>query len=351
MKRILFSILLLMQLGTSNAQDALFSQYNYLPTYLNPALTGCGKANMRFSALYKTQWFNLYQPFRYMAASMEYAVFDDVQRNVVNFGLQANRTSKGYLNNTNISAIVGRSFGTRSTDCGDWFLSLALQAGVGFSNVNPDKFVFIDQLNQNGITGAPSQVDLFNTFNNKSYFDFAFGGVFTKGDMMIGANVQHLNQPNMSFVGKPEDGKLYRKYTGHLSYRKEVGECVIRPTLIAQVQGKSNYFMVGTLIDYSNFPIEFGTWYRNATGLNNNSAFCISVGIKWGELQNPGGERREYTSRAGLASDIDLYRPGLVTTYTSMEAAYQTEFNTNNDIVCPTALSGQCDYRFPWEFF
>ena len=167
-KKLCCIVVILFTTNQMQAQDALFSQFHYTPTYFNPALTGCGKNNLRLSAVSKIQWFNLYKPYRYFSGGLDYAMYDMNQRNILNMGLNVNSSSKGYLGHTNISGIVGRSFGTNTEDCSDWFLSIALQAGVSFIKVNPDQFVFADQLNQTGITGDPSQVDLFKTFNNKN---------------------------------------------------------------------------------------------------------------------------------------------------------------------------------------
>lgn len=333
------------------AQDPLFTQFQYAPTYMNPGLIGGGKNNLRLSALSKVQWFNLYKPFKYFNGGADLAMYDANQRNILNIGMNVNHSSKGYLSHTNISGLVGRSFGTNTSDCSDWYLSLALQAGVNFSRVNPNQFVFIDQLDQTGIIGAPSQVDLFQTFNSKTYFDFSSGFVFSFRDFMLGGAVHHMNEPNISFSGKPEDGKLLRKVTGHLSYRYENDLITLKPTLISQFQGKSAYVCVGTLIDYYELPIELGLWYRNANGMGNNSAFCVGFSWKWGEATAVTSRKKEYSGRMGVSYDADVNRPGFNTTHGSMEFGIQKEFITNDNRICPTSQSGICNYRFPWEFF
>lgn len=336
---------------TLMAQDPLFTQFQYTPTYLNPSLAGTGKNNLRLSAVSKMQWFNLYKPYKYFSGGADLSIYDDFQRNILNLGLNVNHSSKGYLSNTGINGIVGRSFGTKNSDCSNWFLSLALQAGINFSRVNPDQFLFIDQLNQTGITGNASQVDLFKTFNSKNYFDFASGFVFAYGDFMLGGAVHHLNEPNASFNGKPEDGKLPKKITGHLSYRLETDAITLKPTVISQFQGNTSVFTMGALIDYYEFPIEFGVWYRNAVGLANNSAFCVGISWKWREASTVTSKTKEYSNKLGLSYDGDIIRPGINTTHGSMEFGIQKDVIINNNNYCPTSTSGICNYRFPWEFF
>lgn len=334
-----------------SAQDAFFTQVNYSPLYLNPGFVGCGKNNLRLSGLTKMQWFNLYKPFKYITGAVDMSIYDDNLRNIVNLGLFANHSSKGYLRNTNISGILGRSFGTKNQDCSTWFLSLALQAGYTLGSVNTSEFVFIDQLDQNGITGDPSQVDLFGNLTNKNYFEMSAGFVFTQGNFMIGGAAHHLNEPNVSFNGKPENGRLPRKYTGHVSYIHDNGTIKLKPTVILQAQGQSKAFMVGALMDFNEFPIELSCWYRNNFSLSNNNAFGIGFTFKWGQSKTVSTNSNEYESKAGLSYDAEIVKPGLNTTHGSLELGLQRDIILNNNLKCPTATSGICNYRFPWEFF
>jgi len=352
MKKITLTIFVLLTVHFGFTQDALFSQFNYTPISFNPGLTGTGKDYLRLSAATKLQWFNLYKPFKYFSGGMDYAIYDDNGRNILNLGFNVNHQSKGYITNTNISGIVGRSFGT-NLSCKEWFFNIAIQAGYNFARVNPTQFVFIDQLNQNGITGLPSEVELFKTINSKNYFDFSSGFVFTYKKFMLGTAVHHMNEPATSFVGTPDDSKLPKKVTSHLSYCYESESSIIgfKPTIITQFQGKSSIVSAGGIIDYADFPIEFGLWYRNAIGLSNNSSFCLGVTWKMGkktERLNKGA----YTSKMGLNYDVDMYRPGIKTTFGSMEFGVQKDFNVSGSgIPCATSNSGDCDVRFPWQFF
>lgn len=350
-RQLLLSLVFATIFTESDAQDALFTQFYYAPVYLNPGLTGCGKNNLRLSAITKMQWFNLYKPYKYIAAAADYSLYDDYQRNIVNTALLINHSGKGYLNNTNISGILGRSFGTNNGDCSNWFFSAAIQAGVNLANVNTKEFIFIDQLDQNGITSDPTQVDLFKTFTNKNYFDMSSGFVFTWNDFMIGGAAHHLNEPNISFNGKPEDGKLPRKYTGHLSWMYDNGTVKFKPTLIAQFQGPSSALIAGALIDFNEFPIEFGCWYRNNASLSNNNAFSIGFSWKWGEAKTVTSMNKEYSNKLGLSYDGEIVKPGLTTTHGSLEFGIQRDIIVNDNSQCPTASSGICNYRFPWEFF
>lgn len=351
MYRNLFIILFLFSGFISRAQDVFYTQFHYAPLYLNPAFAGCGKNNLRLSAVSKYQWFNLYKPFKHVSAAVDYSVYDDFLKNIVNLGLTVDHSSKGYLNNTNVSGILGRSFGTSNNGCSNWYLSAALKAGFNFGRVNPDEFLFIDQLDQTGITGNPSQIDLFNTNNSKAFFDMSSGALMTWNDFMFGFSVHHLNEPYTSFTGKPEDSRLLRRYTGHISWMLDMADIIVKPTAIAQFQGKSSLFTAGTMIDFVEFPIAFNVWYRNNTSFSNNNAFCVGFTWKWGVSNTVTSMRKEFGSKMGISYDGELTKPGIRTTHGSLELGFQRDIIVGDNSKCPTASSGICSYRFPWEFF
>jgi len=344
---ILFSLLSILAKG----QDVFYTQFHYAPLYLNPAFAGCGKNNLRLSAVSKYQWFNLYKPFKHISAAADLSIYDDFLRNIANVALTVDHSSKGYLNNTNISGIVGRSFGTSNLGCSNWYLSAAIKAGFNFGRVNPDEFLFIDQLDQTGITGNPSQIDLFTANNSKAFFDMSAGALMTWEKFMFGLSVHHLNEPNTSFVGKPEDGRLARRYTGHVSWLLDMSDIIVKPTAIAQFQGKSSLFTAGAMIDFVQFPIAFNVWYRNNTSLSNTNAFCVGFTWKWGNGNTVTSMRKEYSSKMGISYDGELVKPGIRTTHGSLELGVQRDIIIGDNSKCPSASSGECSYHFPWEFF
>ncbi len=352
MKKIIFLFLFVISCCCKlTAQDALFTQFHYAPVYLNPALTGTGKNNLRLSAVTKMQWFNLYKPFKYIAGAVDYSVYDDYLRNVVNLAFAVNHSSKGYLSNTNLSGVVGRSFGTNNGNCANWFLSLALQAGYTFSSVNTKDFVFIDQIDQGGITGDVSAIDLFSNATTRNYFDMSAGVVFSWNDLMLGAAVHHLNEPNTSFNGKPGDDRLPKKITGHIGYVYDNGNIRLKPTVMFQLQGQSKALVMGTLFDFNEFPLQLGCWYRDNIGFNYNNAFSVGFTWKWGQGKVVSNNANDFANRLGISYDAEFNKPGIGTTHGSMELGLQRDIIVNDNMKCPTASSGICNYRFPWEFF
>ncbi|MEI9933741.1 MAG: PorP/SprF family type IX secretion system membrane protein [Ferruginibacter sp.] len=350
-RKICFGFLLIASFNIK-AQDASFTQFYNSPLYLNPAFTGCGRSNMRFSGVAKMQWFNLYQPYKFVTGALDFSFYDDYLRDICNLGLIVNNESKGPFTNTSISGIIAKSFGTGNEDCSNWFLSIALQAGYTLSNINKNNLLFIDQIDANGPTGLPSQVDLLIA-GNKNYADFSSGFIFTCNNWMIGAAVHHLNEPDISFYGNPNNSKLPRKFTGHFSYTFDPDDAnvKIKPTIIYEAQSVSRSLVMGSLIDYNELPIEIGLWYRNNFSLSYNNSFSVGLTWKWGAGKNINSSENEYSWHTGVSYDAELNKPSAITTYGSSELGVSKDISLNSGIPCPTASSGICHYRFPWEFF
>ncbi len=350
-RKFIILVICMIAVITSNAQDPLFTQFYYTPVYVNPGLAGTGKNNLRLSGLTKMQWFNLYKPYKYINASVDLSVYDDYLRNVMNLGLLVNHTNKGFFKNTNISGIVGRSFGTGNVDCSDWFLSLAVQGGVNLGSVNTKELLFVDQLDQNGITGDASQIDLNFNNNSKNYFDFSSGFVFTWRDFMIGGAAHHINKPSISFSGESANSRLPMKVTGHISWMYDNGTVTFKPTLMMQTQNQSSALVIGSLVDFNEFPLQLSAWYRNNTSMSYNNAYCVGLTWKWGEGKTVSTNRNEYANRMGISYDAEVNKPGIGTTHGSLEFGVQRDIIIGDNSKCPTASSGICTYRFPWEFF
>src|ERR1700712_145869 len=203
-------ILMIMLKGlTSFGQDHLYSQFFNSPLYLNPALTGQFKADLRMNLIYRNQWTSVPGTLSYVSGSIDY----NVPQFGGGIGILFTRSSEGtaYLDKTNISGLYSYSIGSD-----DFVLSFGLQAGVTDRTLDYSKLGFCAQIDPTlGITSGSSAAGSF-PFNNKFYFDSGLGLNLAAGDFNIGASLQHINQPNESFTGTP--AKLPMRINGHVSY-------------------------------------------------------------------------------------------------------------------------------------
>src|ERR1700710_1955242 len=108
--RWLLLLMLLFKGLTGVAQDHLYSEFFNAPLYLNPALTGQFKADLRVDMIYRNQWTNVPGPLSYFTGSIDY----NIPRLGGGIGLLFTRGSEGtaYLDKTNFAALYSYSIGS-----------------------------------------------------------------------------------------------------------------------------------------------------------------------------------------------------------------------------------------------
>ncbi|WP_426667207.1 PorP/SprF family type IX secretion system membrane protein [Mucilaginibacter sp. McL0603] len=260
MRWVLFLMILLKSI-TSFAQDHLYSEFFNSPLYLNPALTGQFKADLRVDLIYRNQWTNVPGPLSYFTGSIDY----NIPRLGGGIGLLFTRGSEGtaYLDKTNFSALYSYSVGSE-----DFVLSFGLQAGMTNRTIDYGKLIFANQIDPTLgiIPGSSNAGDL--PFNNKFYFDTGVGTNLAIGDFNIGAAVQHINQPNESFTGMPD--KLPMRINTHVSYRLDLNsmdnmddddKTYVIPSVVFYKQSNFDSYSVG--VQYKRRGVNVGVSYRS----------------------------------------------------------------------------------------
>lgn len=271
-----FLLLLLLLINLKGlAQDHLYSQFFNAPMYLNPALTGQFKGDLRMNLIYRNQWTSVPGNFSYVSASIDY----NVPRFGGGVGLLFSRSSEGtaYLDKTNISGVYSYSVGSE-----DFVLSFGLQAGITNRVIDYSKLVFGDQIDPTlGIISGSSSAAGALPYNNKFYFDSGIGTNLVIGDFNIGAAMQHINQPNESFTGTP--AKLPIRTNAHISYRYDLNrfenldddeKAYVIPSVVFYKQSQAESYDIG--LQYKRRSINVGLWYRGGNGGGPN-AVVISL--------------------------------------------------------------------------
>lgn len=259
----------------SNAQDHMYSQFFNSPLYLNPALNGQFKGDLRINLIYRNQWASLPGTLSYLTASLDY----NVPQFGGGLGLMFTRSAEGsaYLTKNNVSGLYSYSVGSD-----DYVLSFGLQGGITNRVIDWSKLIFDDQIDQN--TGIiPGQVTSAEApaFNNKYYFDSGAGVSLTLNRLLLGGALQHINRPNESFSGAK--AVLPMRAIGHISYRLPLDRhsddddedaSYIIPSVVVNNQAKVTSINAG--LQYKRRSINAGFWYRSS-GNTGQEAFVISL--------------------------------------------------------------------------
>ncbi|GGH06109.1 PorP/SprF family type IX secretion system membrane protein [Mucilaginibacter phyllosphaerae] len=302
MKKTFYNCLLLLTatlLGRlpASAQDHMYSQFFNSPVYLNPALNGQFKGDLRMNLIYRNQYTSVPGGLSYLSASIDY----NVPQFGGGIGLLFTRSSEGYayLNKNNIAGIYSYSVGSE-----DYVLSFGLQAGVTNRSVDFSKLAFGDQIDPRlgYIPGSETGADK-PAFNNKFYFDAGAGINLTLKSFNIGGAAQHVNRPNESFTGAP--AKLPIRATLHASFRYNLTQddnlddedkSYIIPSVVFYKQAQAQSLNAG--MQYKRRSISAGLWYRSS-GQGGPGAVVISFIFDL-FINKEGGEK----VRFGVSHDV-----------------------------------------------
>ena len=218
------------------SQDIHFSQYNEIPSLVNPALTG-SEYVMRAGLIYKDQWGSVTVPYRTYGASYEMkfkaSAWDKVDpfrsksykkafsRLAGGLSFFSDKAGDGGMatNLVNLSLATFIKTGEVST------LSLGVQGSVVQRSVDFNKFVFSNQYNGTSYdhTPAPGEDYSAHSFTTP---DIAAGMLwrmekeeksFGDNDQLsidLGASMYHILKPTQKFMVSSND-QLYSKYNVH----------------------------------------------------------------------------------------------------------------------------------------
>jgi type IX secretion system PorP/SprF family membrane protein len=338
---LLFFILMLMFKGlTVFAQDHLYSQFFNSPLYLNPALTGQFKADLRMNLIYRNQWTAVPGTLSYVSGSIDY----NVPRFGGGLGLLFTRSSEGtaYLDKTNFSGLYSYSIGSE-----DFVLSFGLQAGFTNRKIDYSKLIFGNQIDPTLgiISGATSAGDL--PFNNKFYFDTGIGTNLVISEFNIGVALQHINQPNESFTGMP--AKLPMRINANVSYRLDLDrfenmedddKSYVIPSVVFYKQANFDSYSIG--LQYKRRGLNVGLSYRSGEQTG-PSALVLSL-IFDVFINKEGGEK----IRLGFSHDAAVQGLTYGNTAGSTEGSlgYETTLPSSGDGSAPRFEGARRCYEF-----
>lgn len=255
------------------SQDIHFSQMEYSPLTLNPALAG---ANSPLQGIvnYRSQWSSVAAPYKTIAASLD-ARFNEKKRNksgIIAGGMSFFNDQSGDLQvnttNVNVNLAYHLILDKKST------LGLGIYSGFGQRSINPNDGRWGSQYDGLAYDGLINPSETFNS-STFMHFDAGTGLVYTykrnKGYMTqnkqlavnIGFAMYHLNRPKYSFVDANNE-RLYFRYSAFAN--AEIGientRGSVLPGIYFQRQGSSMEVMFGA---YYKFILSEGSRFTGFT--------------------------------------------------------------------------------------
>lgn len=282
--RIVVFIIMIASWGTSNAQDAQFSQFYANPLYLNPALAGsidCGRVVLN----YRNQWPALSNA--YVSYNASYDQYIPGIRSGIGVLAMSDRQGDGALVRNSVAAFY--SYKLKVSD--PIVISFGVQGQYFQAVLDQTKLIYGDQID-------PTTGEVYRETDeppvkndNIGVVDFSAGVAMTYYDQwFLGVAVHHLTQPNMSFYDDPNN-KLPMKFTFHggvtinasegMLGNNDSEDFIIEPQILYMQQGGFRQLNFGLYV--SKKPLVLGAWFRS--NFSNPDAVVALVGLKFNNIR------------------------------------------------------------------
>ena len=255
--------------------DPHFSQYYAYPLWLNPALTGAIDGNYRVTAMYRSQWGGITNPFATPGISADVVTNKNVSLGLNIMNLRAGTIGYSYLTGYATMAYNGVRFGYHQ-------ISMGMAFGVINRRFDPSKFQTGDQWNPytgydptNGGTEVLSKTSAmaFDAGVGAVYYD---GTPNKKANFFGGISAYHLTQPQDPFLAGNHE-KMPMRLTAHGGMKFNVNEDVsITPNVLYMRQGNSQEKMVGA---YAQMRVNETTDFLLGANYRFKDALCPYAGV------------------------------------------------------------------------
>jgi type IX secretion system PorP/SprF family membrane protein len=250
--------------------DPHFTQNYTYPMYINPAMTGGSDGDYRVSAIYRSQWGAISNPYRTVGVSFDMRTNKNI---AVGVNLQNQSAGDGGFNYLNAAASVaytGVKFGADNNHR----IVFAMQAGIINRRVDQSKFKWGEQWNP--ITGYNENNAITETFatNSATALDIGAGALYydaapeKKINAFGGFAAYHLNRPKDPIVYSQSAvlSTIPMRFVVHggVSFNMDEKTSIVPHALVMQ-QGTAREFMLGTYVRRNvnaETDFMFGAYYR-----------------------------------------------------------------------------------------
>lgn len=279
--------LLIATIHESFAQtDPHFTQNYTYPMYINPAMTGGSDGDYRVSAIYRSQWGAIGNPYRTTGLSFDTRTNKNIALGVNLMNQSAGDGGFNYFNAYASVAYTGVKFGTANNHR----VVFAMQAGLINRRVDQSKFKWGEQWNP--ITGYNASNAVTENFASTSattldigagvlYYDATPG---KKANVFGGLSFFHLNKPKDPIISNQSVAlnTIPLRYTIHggLSFNLSERSNII-PHLLYMQQGNAREIMLGAYVQHNvneETDLMIGGYYRF------KDAIAPFVGVDWRNL-------------------------------------------------------------------
>jgi type IX secretion system PorP/SprF family membrane protein len=248
------------------AQDIHFSQFNYAPLALNPALAGMGTCDYRVILNARTQWNTVStggNTYTTTNASADFALARLTKYNsYLGLGFSVSSDLAGTDNMMQTRFDISLAYHFVMDRRANSSISAGLQFGTNYWGFDPSKATFDQQYN--AVAGQYDPHLPGEKFNRSSmiFLDAGAGVVYSqyfkqkRNNFYFGVSFNHVNQPNISWesaglYNSSGAQQLFVKTSVHGGGSFFVGNGTwIMPTYLLLFQGPSQQYNFGSLVKF-----------------------------------------------------------------------------------------------------
>jgi len=278
-----FSLLLIFASCISYGQDIHFSQYDYSPLNLNPALIGGFNGEFRFVANQRSQWSSVSAPYSTYGLSVD---AKRIFKSPVNAGISIYQDKAGDSDFSTFNVGLGGSYGLKLDSLQT--LTLGLQPTFTQRSINYNKLQFDNQYN-----GSQYDASLSNgeSFGNQGYSSFNLHtglswqyNIAQRKSVTAGFAVFNLFKPKQTFFSD-QSIQLQNRFVFHANGLFAVSDKIdVLPSILFQKQAKFKEIIVGGEGKYhlnsGNYKAVYaGIFYRNS------DASYVTVGLDYADFR------------------------------------------------------------------
>jgi type IX secretion system PorP/SprF family membrane protein len=282
--------------------DPHFTQNYTYPMYINPAMVGQSDGDYRVSAVYRSQWSAMGNPYRTTGLSADASTSNNLAIGVNILNQSAGDGGFNYFNAYASIAYTGVKFGKQDNH----HVIFAMQAGILNRHVDQTKFKWGEQWNP--ITGYNASNPNSESFSKTSAttLDIGTGALYYDGaekkcNIFGGLSLYHINKPADPIVTtqSTELNTIPMRYTVHggASINLAAGTSII-PHVLYNQQGNAKEFIVGI---YGQKIVNEETMIMAGGYFRNKDAVAPYIGVDYKNFL------------VGLSYDINTSKLGAVT--------------------------------------
>jgi len=261
-------ILMVFFVKTAFCQDLHFSQFNRVPLFLNPALTGSFDGDYRIMGVFRNQWQSVPVPYNSMGISADMTIPFKMIKDYIGAGMQVTADRAGDSKYSTVQASASGAYHMVSSHRNVMVLSIGGAINYIQRSYDPGQLYFDNQFNGDYFDPRIPITEQFDRLT-LNFIDVGVGVNYNqtfkeKYILNLGTSVQHINTSNHDFLATSTNALLQRKFNIYASADLNIYKSFsLIPVFFTQWQGVRNEFVSGIggrikVNPYSENPMKFG---------------------------------------------------------------------------------------------